>query len=265
VANAYFHHRGHERDTASYEADAATGGPWAPHLQHGGPPAALLVAEAERCAERETGRTDLVALRIAAEFAGPVPVGDLTVRTRVVRAARTAVLVDAVLAAGGRDCLTGRVWLLGRRDTADVAAPAHPLRPPNDGGDSGFASFPYAQSLDWVLVRGGGLSEPGPGAVWARARRPIVADRAMTSLQFAALVGDTASGLSSELDIAEWTFLNIDLDIHLLRPVAGDWILVDAATEIGPTGAGLARSTLSDEAGSVGGTLQTLLIAPRES
>jgi hypothetical protein len=57
--------------------------------------------------------------------------------------------------------------------------------------------------------------------------------------------------------------MNVDLDVHLARPVVGDWLLMDAATQLGPAGSALARSTLSDARGTVGSTAQTLLLAPR--
>jgi hypothetical protein len=65
------------------------------------------------------------------------------------------------------------------------------------------------------------------------------------------------------LDWTRWTFLNVDLDVHLARPMLGDWLLMDALTRVGTHGAGLARSTLSDTAGVLGSTAQTLVLAPR--
>ena len=65
----------------------------------------------------------------------------------------------------------------------------------------------------------------------------------MSGLQRVALVGDSASGISSVLSWDEWTFLNVDLDVHLSRPVQGEWVLLDARTTLGTHGAALARST----------------------
>ena len=84
----------------------------------------------------------------------------------------------------------------------------------------------------------------------------------MTGLQRAALVGDTASGISAVLDWNVWSFLNVDLDIHLARPAVGEWLLMDATTQIGADGSGLARSVLSDVRGELGSTLQTLVVEP---
>jgi hypothetical protein len=271
VPNSYFHRLSPlaatpadaPTATATFAADPATGGPWVADLQHGGPPNALLVSECERLAAAHTGRADLVALRLAAEFVGPVPVADVTVQTRIVRAARTAVLVAGELSAAGRTCLQGRVWLVRTADTTGLApdsapdvplAPAPPAELPPLGG-----GFPYADSLDWRVERGG-MRVPGAGAAWVRARMPVIPDAPLTGLQLAALIGDSASGLSSELDWSQWSFLNIDLDIHLARPVRGDWLRMDAITQLGPTGTALAQSALSDLAGRVGTTTQTLIL-----
>jgi hypothetical protein len=261
VVNTYFEILDQGAAGGNYFAAPNTGGPWAADQQHGGPPNALLVREAERIAALETGRADLVATRLAAEFVGPVPVAELSTEARIVRAARSAVLVEATLRAGGRECLHARVWLVGERDTADVAPPLPPpTAPPTDLPPLNM-QFPYGDSIEWRVVHGN-IDQPGPGAVWARPRGLLLEGQALSGLQRAALIGDSASGVSSELDWSVWSFLNVDLDVHLSRPVVGDWLYMDAASAIGPHGSGLARSTLADVCGPVGSTLQTLVVAP---
>ena len=262
MADAYFAPSFADAAVGRYESAAATGGPWDPRLQHGGPPTALLVRAAERLAAAEAGRNDLIALRIAAEFVGPVPVGAIETSARVVRAARSGVLVEARLTAGDRPCLDARVWLVRDADTTAVAPVAGPAQPPRaDLPGLGF-SFPYSDSIEW-RAESGALTVPGPAVMWARPLLRLVADEELTGLQRAALVGDSASGVSAELSWDEWSFLNVDLDVHLARPVVGDWIRLDAATQLGGHGAALARSTLSDERGPFGCTAQTLILAAR--
>src|SRR3954452_13907267 len=101
VADSYFLCDARTPAGGRYVATPATAGPWADHLQHGGPPNALAVAEAKRALHAATGRPDLVALRLAADFVGPVPVGPVDVATRVLRAARSAALVEATVSADG--------------------------------------------------------------------------------------------------------------------------------------------------------------------
>jgi hypothetical protein len=243
-----------------YLADPGTAGPWSAQLQHGGPPGALLTRSAERLAGAE--RSDLVAVRVAAEFIGPVPVGEVRVEAKVVRAARSAVLVDAVLSAAERDCLHARVWLVRVADTTAVAAPLPEPQPVPDGLPDLGGRFPYHDTVEWRSLTGH-MASPGPGGNWACPIYTLVPGEPLTGLQRVVVVGDSASGISSELDWATWTFLNIDLDVHLSRPVDGAWVHIDAVTSVGTTGAALTRSTVSDVRGTVGCTAQTLLLSPR--
>ncbi|MEO6501417.1 MAG: thioesterase family protein [Jatrophihabitantaceae bacterium] len=248
---------------------AACGGPWSDELQHGGPPSALLVRLAEQLGAAAAGRGDLVSARIAAEFLAPVPVAPLTVSARVLRLARSAVLISAELAADGRACLQARVWLVpgdgpaapridtADNDTADNDTADDPLARPVFDMDG----FPYARHLEWRAVSGA-ARRPGPASTWARARVPLVAGEQPSSLQRLALVADSASGISSLVDWDDWSFANVDLDVHLMRQSQDDWVLMQAVTELG-SGLGMARSTLSDRTGVLGAGLQTLLIRSR--
>jgi hypothetical protein len=259
VANAYFRILDEDTESGRYLGTESSAGPWDPQAAHGGPPNALLVRAAERAA---AAPEPLHAYRLAAEFIRPVPVGEVSTTAHVVRRARSATLVGVSMHAGGRECLAGRVWLVAARDTAGVASPAAapPARPPAPPSFS--LSFPYGDSLDWHEVRGSAM-RPGPAAVWVRPRQPLVEGEALSGLQRTVLVGDSASGVGSALDWSQWSFLNVDLDVHLSRPLRGQWVYMDAETQLGDLGGALARSTISDEDGPVGATAQTLILAPR--
>ncbi|MGI8677658.1 MAG: thioesterase family protein [Jatrophihabitans sp.] len=244
-----------------FEAGPATVGPWSPNLQHGGPPNALAVLAAEQAVFAATGRTDLVALRLSADFIGAVPVGEIEVRARVLRVARSAALAAVVIAAAGRDALHARVWFVRASDTAHVAAPLPDAVEVPDVPAGVDLDFGYGESLEWRFVRGS-MRDPGPGTAWVRPRTSLADGIELSGLARAVLVADSASGISAELDWTRWSFVNVDLDVHLARPFEGDWVLMDAATQLGAFGSGLARSTLSDVRGAVGAGLQTLVVAP---
>ncbi len=249
------------------ESDPSTAGPWSPALQHAGPPSALAVLAAEAALRAATGRDDLLAVRFTAELARPVPVGPLTVAADIARAGRiSATVTSTIRDADGRDCLLARILFLAGADTAPVTTePAPPgTDSPGDYPEMVHSDFGYAHSIEWRTVAGS-ILEPGPARVWTRPRRRILDSdrREPSSLQRAVLVGDSASGVSAVLDWEDWSFVNADLDVHLLRPVEGDWLLLDAHTLIGPTGVGLARSTLYDLTGVVGATAQALAVSPR--
>ena len=78
------------------------------------------------------------------------------------------------------------------------------------------------------------MREPGPGAAWVRPTVPLVDGLELSGLARAVLVADSASGISAELDWDVWSFVNVDLDVHLARPFEGDWVLMDAVTQVGP-------------------------------
>jgi hypothetical protein len=250
---------------ARYGSQPATGGPWSPGLQHGGPPNALAVTVAEDALAATTGRTDLRAVRLAADFLGPVPVAELTAQPRVVRVARSAALVEVTLSSAGPGgecpCLVSRIWFVRQTDTSIVATPLDAPADVPSAGSGIDADFAYGRSLEWRFVVGG-MAQPGPASVWVRAATPLLPGREMSPLARAVLVADSASGISAELSWHEWSFVNVDLDVHLVRPVIGDWLLMSATTTLGAGGAAMARSTLADPHGPLGAGLQTLVVAP---
>ena len=71
------------------------------------------------------------------------------------------------------------------------------------------------------------------------------------------------SGVSAVLDWTRATFANVDLTVALFRPPAGEWLGVDAATSLGPAGAGQCFADLYDSTGRIGRSAQSLFVDPR--
>ena len=238
-----------------------TTGPWDAASQHGGPPAALLGRAIERCAPRE----DLLVARLTVEILGPVPVGEVAVRSRVLRPGRSVELIEAVLTAAGRDVARAAAWRVKRTEQQGVAsrqepAPSMPVESaslPGGGWVDGYLS-----AVEWRFAVGK-FDTPGPATVWTRLRHPLVPDEEPSPLQRVLAVADSGNGLSSELDLTVWHFINPELTVHLHREPVGEWVCLDASTTISPGGAGLATSVLSDQQGPVAVGAQALLVAPR--
>lgn len=240
-----------------------TVGPWTAAAQHGGPPSALLGRAVERLAAASGGG---VVGRIGVDLLGPVPVGELAVTATVLRPGRTVRLLEA----GLRDVSTDRVvavaraWVLPEHDDGpgEVGPP-----PPHGPGDGVRRPRPaswnggYLDAVDWRWVRGG-LDEPGPGVVWMRAPQ-LVGGEDTSSLQRLLACVDSASGVSAALDIGAWAFLNTELTVHVLRPVVGPWVCLDAETTLGPGSTGVATSSVWDTRGLVARSAQTLLVVRR--
>lgn len=246
-----------------WRATKHTTGPWDDRFQHGGPPSALLGREIERCRPRP----EMLIARVTVEILGPLPVGELAVRSRVRRPGRNVELVQAVAAAGGRDCLRATAWRITRVGDVGVPdrRPAPPLlasAPQTSGPVWEGAIDGYLSAVQWRFARGG-FMEPGPATAWTRLEHPIVADEEPSGLQRVLAVADSGNGLSGELDLARFHFINPELTVHLHREPVGEWICVDAQTAISAGGAGLATTVLSDQDGPVGVGAQSLLVAPR--
>ena len=242
-----------------WRATPHTSGPWDARYQHGGPPSALLGRAVERCSPRP----ELVVARVTVELLGPVPVGDLSVSARVARPGRSVELVEAALSAGGRDVARAAAWRVLR--TTVSGPPQDPPPPLPAEGGPGVAdgwSGGYLSAVEWRFVSGD-FARPGPATAWSRLRVPLVADEDTSPLCRVLSVADSGNGLSSQLDIARWHFINPELTVHLHREAVGEWVCVDARTAISAGGAGLATTVLSDGDGPVGVGAQSLLVAPR--
>ena len=243
-----------------WAATPHTTGPWDARSQHGGPPSALLGRAVERCSPRD----DMVVARVTVEILGAVPVGELQLRSRVARPGRSVELVEAVLTAGGRDVARAAAWRVLRTDRS--VPPRGPAGPPLPAQASpvlapGWVGG-YLSAVEWRFADGR-FGDDGPATAWTRLRHPLVPDEPNSPLTRVLAVADSGNGLSSELDVATWHFINPELSVHLHREAVGDWVCVAATTVVSPGGAGLATTALSDLDGQVGVGAQSLLVAPR--
>ena len=242
-------------------ATVHTTGPWDERAQHGGPPSALL----GRGMQRLEPRDDMIVARFTTEILSSIPVGEVEVQARLARPGRSVQLLEAVLTAGGREVAWARAWQVLRTECPG-AGPGLAKAPPLP--DSGTPLAPggwvdgYLSAIEWRSVHGA-FGEPGPATVWTRMRYPLVPGEEPSGLERALAVADSGNGVSGELDLRRWLFINPELSVHLFREPAGEWICLDARSNIASGGTGLATSVLSDLDGPVGVGAQALLITRR--
>jgi hypothetical protein len=249
-----------------YEATALTIGPWDPGLQHAGPPAALLLREAERASGIAGGQT----LRMAYDIFAPVPVGPIRISTSVVRPGRRIELIEAVLTATDeRPLMRLSAWRMRTREdgAAEAQPPAHPAAAtPQDSRPEVAAFFTedvaYHRALEWRFATGS-FNAPGPASAWTRPECALVAGEPMTPLQHLLVMTDAASGISAALDWNTMSFANVDLSLALHRPPKGEWLGMDAITVLGGTGAAQCYAVLFDETGAIGRSTHALFVEPR--
>ncbi|MEA2426682.1 MAG: hypothetical protein QOF37_310 [Thermoleophilaceae bacterium] len=252
------------RPGGDYAPTELTRGPWSPDHQHAGPPAALLAREVERASGLEHGQT----ARLSYDILRPVPLAPVAVEARVLRPGRRVEQVEATLTgAGGEPLMRATAWRMRVDEALGAEVGAEPAPPGPDTGEPARFRFwtdevAYRDALDWSFVDGQ-FDTPGPATAWTRLRVPLVAGEQAAPLHHLLVMADAASGISAALDWAAWSFVNVDLGIHLVRPPRGEWMAMRARTEIGPTGAGLCTSRLFDLDGAVGVSTQSLLVTRR--
>jgi hypothetical protein len=248
-------------------ATALTIGPWDAGLQHAGPPAALLLREAERASGIDGGQT----VRLAFDIFAPVPVGPVRITSSVVRPGRRIELVETVLTADDeRPLMRLSAWRMRVREDDGTGGGTHQPVPapvgPEDSRPEDAAFFTedvaYHRALEWRFAAGS-FNAPGPATAWTRPRCELVAGEPMTPLQHLLVMTDAASGISAALDWSAMSFANVDLSIALHRPPRGDWVGMDATTVLGGQGAAQALAVLFDAEGTIGRSTQSLFIEPR--
>jgi hypothetical protein len=260
--------------TALYEpsdghlvASELTRGPWDPAAQHGGAPAALVMAAFE-----DLPAADGLALaRVTYELLRPVPLGPLELDAEVVRPGGRVQLLEASLRApGGLDVLRARAVQVRRADAGDLDAVLGRVVPgPEEGLESDFAPTHRpafaTDALEIRFIAGGfgGYAGGGDAVAWFRLRHPVIAGREATPLQRLAAAADFGNGISSPLSWDEYVFINPDLTIYVERQPEGEWICLQSQTRIPAGGVGIAESILYDVHGRVGRATQSLLVARR--
>jgi hypothetical protein len=240
-------------------------GPWDPGAQHGGPPGALLA----RAIERLEAPVPMRIVRLTVEFLRAVPLEPVTVTARASRGGRRMQMAEAVLQAGGEDVLRARAVRL-RTGDVDVPASEHedPVAGPEAGAvlpfvaDHGEALGFHRTGMEIRFVRGA-FEQDGPALAWFRLTMPVVAGEEPSPVQRAVAAADFGNGISRRLDWNTHLFVNTDLSVHLHREPAGEWVALDARTDLDGAGIGQATSVLHDAAGRIGTGAQSLFVAER--
>lgn len=241
---------------------------WSTEMQHGSPPAALMV----RAIEREHPRTDARLARVTVDLLGPVPMSECRVRTRILRPGRSIELVGAQLDAElpdgtERTVATASAWRMATEDTAAAERTADaPFTTDGPLEQSGFGFFgrhdgdTFLDAVDW---RWHALADGSrPGSVRVQSTAVLVEGEQTTAMERMFSVVDAANGVGATLDPAEWTFLNTEMTVHIHRVPAGS-LGITAAASVGPDGIGLCSAVIHDEDGPVARTAQSLLVRRR--
>jgi hypothetical protein len=252
-----------EPDGARFRPTEWAVGPWTPDTLQGSASGGLLA----RALERSPAAVEMVPARLAFDLWRPVGREPLATTVTVLREGRKARTLEATLLQAGT-AVARCTGVFLRADPAATPAPPE-RRPPPAGPEAGRpipahvrAWSPYFTGVETRVVAGD-LLQPGPAAAWFHLQRELVAGEETSPLVHAVAGADLASGISAVVDLRRWSFINADLGLVLWRRPRPPWILVDARTEIGDRGTGVARAELSDPDGPFGACALTLLFERR--
>lgn len=244
-----------------YRSTVHAQGAWNPHEQHMAPATGILVHEMENFAPRE----DMRMARISLDIHGIIHAGDFEIKTRMIRPGRTIELIEGEMISQGRTCVVARGWRLKTSDSTAVAAleDAEVTHPEDLVFFEGMTPWPggYIRGLEFRGAKG---LRPGKGVVWMRNQFEMV--EGVNTADFVRLMGmvDTANGVAPRVPPGpgSWMFPNVDLQIHMYRAPAGEWLGIEAQQTYGTDGIGLTSAVLHDVDGPFGRTEQILTVRP---
>ena len=245
-----------------FESTDLTRSNWSPDIQHGSPPMALLTKAIERLLVGSGLRIG----RLTLDILGAIPVAQVRVRAWIERPGkRICLMIAEMTPTGGDDRPVARVtaWALASSDTADAATDRYPpltegpaQRLPAGWWDSGG----YLSTVDF---RPQPNDPSGARVFWLTAQVGLVDDEPTSPLEHMAMVVDSANGVGSALNPAEYMFMNTDTAVHLHRFPTGTDFALRARASIGPDGIGVTTAEIFDRTGFLGTSAQTLLVHRR--
>jgi len=207
-------------------------------------------------------REQLRLARVSFDILGLIPGGEFDIVTTMLRPGRTIELIQAEFIAGGRVAVRASAWRLLVSDTSEIAAPEDERMPgPTDAEPHELTEWPggFIRSID---ARRGRDHRAGRGRAWLRTRHPLLADEAISDT--ARLIGlvDSSNGVATRVvpGPGSWAFPNVDLQLHLYREPAGEWLGLQNSVTFGTDGVGLTSTVLHDETGPFGRAEQTLTL-----
>ena len=255
-------------DPNVYESTPIANAGWYDEGQHGGAIASLIVGHVEKLPTL----VPMDVARVTVELLRVVPLAPLRIETRVVREGKRIQIVEARVTDLGGTVVTA-AWVqrlrAARIEIPDNAGPgpstlAAPQGCTPVGDDPWGAGRPdkpmfYQDAVELREIYGK-FAEPGPAAIWVRLKVAVVAGEEPTPAQRAVAAADFGNGLSPQLDVAHWVFMNTDLTVHLARPPVSEWVALEARSLYTDTGRAVSVGTLSDPEGHFGNSSQTLYV-----
>lgn len=245
------------REGSAFRPNGLARNPWFADAVAGGPVSALFATIIEESGVVETFEI----ARLTIDILGKVPDKLLEHRITPVRAGRQMQLHRIELMCEGKCVAQAHLLLVRKLETPHTLPPCDYPTPHGIDPTKALTGAHMAGAIETRVIRGH-VTEPGRGTMWLSMNGQIVQGRTATPFAKACLFADFGNGIGSTTRPDEWSFANLDIDIHFLRMPQGEWILLDAHTEAAGNGHALTQSVFADETGIYAKGTQTIFVAP---
>jgi hypothetical protein len=251
-----------------YESTQAANAGWYEEGQHAGALAALVVGHVDAV----PSLVDMNIARMTFEVFRVVPIVPLRIDTSVVREGKKIQVLEVkVTDPEGLELVRAHIQRLRSKDVAlpegvVEARPVFPgpdlLEPPTGKpwGHGPESKVMFHRSAIEAREIEGGFSSTGPGSLWMRVIRPIIAGREITPIQRLVVVADFCNGVSRLSLEPNFLFMNPDLTVNVTATPSGEWVALSAESWYAADGRGVASGTLWDEDRFLGRSTQTLFL-----
>ncbi len=238
--------------------------PWLPGAQHGGAMIALLA----RAIERHPADRPVRVTRLTVDMMRAAPIAPIETPCRVIRSGRMVETLEASIVSDGVEYVRASA-VRTRVASIDTSM----ARVPDGGPPERQEGREYSPPDGVIFFARCMQMQPGrcPSGemIWYRMRTPLVEGEPLTPLQRAAATSDFAYGtrflLQTKRDREfvpdrEFTTINPDTTLQLVRDPRGEWIGLESRTHLGDEGSGIASAVVWDAAGIVGHVTQSILV-----
>ncbi len=255
------------RAASTFEPTAAAVGPWDRRIVHGAAIAALLAGQLTP--------PDGTLARLTLEILAPVPLAPLTLERnepsggKRVRRQEATLSCDARVVAVARSVVVSRGEIVLPPKALDHHSPFDPaalpvLDEPNRAAADqvGWECFDsQSMIIDYLRVPDDRRTHQ-----WITLAVPVVEGTELTGIEVAAVAADYAqSAVNRQLPLADWSFRNAELTIHLSREPVGSWVGLRSESLVQPVGTGFNAGDLYDAHGRLGRSAAVLVVEPRRA
>lgn len=239
-------------------------GPWDHALLHGSP----ITGLAGWAARRALGeRADTLWMtRLTVDLLSAARLESFRIETDVVKAGRTTAVVDVTIIGGDRPVARASTAWGAAQPAADPRGvdPEQFLHYASPVDPTEHSEIVYPRpgfNCDAVELRArtGYADRAGGGHMWVRLASELIEGEPLDPFVRLATLADFSAAVGWDVSANGRNLINTDVTLQALRPMVGEWLMIDAETKSSALGVGWIEATWWDAHGPVARTSQSVV------